>query len=98
MPAMYSTGYATMCASEYGVTSSAIGSLCVQPRCDHLRCGRARAGGAANRRRGRIRNIANRKHHPRARLVLAVDRNEAFLVQLQLLADQLCIGFDADAN
>src|SRR5688572_18045658 len=95
---MYSTGYAAMCASEYGVASSAIGSLCVQPRCDHFRCRRARANGAANRWRSWVRNVAYRKHHRRARLLLAVDGDETFMVQLQLFADELCIRFDANAN
>src|SRR4026209_2592968 len=98
MPAMYSTGYAAMCASEYGVASSAIGPLCIQPRCDDLRRRCARASGAADCRRGRIRNVADCKHHRRARLLLAADRDETFLVQLQLLADELGVRFDADAN
>src|SRR5215211_1602825 len=98
MTAMYLTGYAAMCASEYGVASSAIGPLCIQSRCDHFRCCCARASGAADGRCGWIRNIANRKYHRRACLLLAAYGNETLRVHLQLLADQLSVWFYTDAN
>src|ERR1700752_3389997 len=100
MPAMYSIGYAAMCASEYGasISTSAMNSSCVQSCSDNFRRRCARAGRAADRRRYWIRDITSSENHRDTGLLFAVHRNITLLVQLQLFAKQIGIRLSPDAN
>src|ERR1700754_2011318 len=100
MPAMYSIGYAAMCASEYGlsISTSAMDSLRIQSGGDNFRGRCARAGRAIDRRREGIRNISRGEHHRHTRFLFAVHRDVSLRIQLQLFAKQISIRFDTNPN
>src|SRR6266536_3201958 len=70
----------------------------VQARRYHFCGGSAGATSAADCRRDRIRNIANRKYIRNIRFLLISNERITIVVQFQLLAEQLRVWFNPDSN
>src|SRR6266498_1119717 len=70
----------------------------VQARRYHFCGGSAGATSAADSRRDRIRNIANRKYIRNIRFLLISNERITIVVQFQLLAEQLRVWFNPDSN